>query len=127
MKATSLKGDSNYNVRKPVDIPKNYTMTTYNLESVLPANKTTIPGVISIPTPAYSSIDGMRGGEDEALRRLNHFIFESDGLKYYKHTRKGLIGKDYSSKISLWLAYGCIGPRYYLNCLLLNCHPLWGI
>lgn len=64
------------------------------------------------PVPAYSAIDGMKGGEDHALKRLNHFIFECDGLKNYKHTRKGLIGKDYSSKVSLWLAYGCIGPRF---------------
>ena len=32
-------------------------------------------------------------------------------MKFYKKTRNGLLGKDYSSKFSPWLANGCISPR----------------
>jgi deoxyribodipyrimidine photo-lyase len=32
-------------------------------------------------------------------------------LKRYKHTRNGLLGADYSSKLSPWLANGSLSPR----------------
>lgn len=53
-----------------------------------------------------------KGGETEALKRLNDYIWEKDHLKHYKVTRNGLLGENYSSKFSAWLAYGCISPRY---------------
>ena len=53
-----------------------------------------------------------KGGETEALKRLNHYFYESKCLSKYKETRNGMIGADYSSKFSAWLAMGCISPRY---------------
>lgn len=53
-----------------------------------------------------------KGGETEALKRLHYYLFESKLLLTYKETRNGLIGGDYSSKLSPWLAMGCISPRY---------------
>ncbi|MEQ2208585.1 hypothetical protein XENOCAPTIV_007583, partial [Xenoophorus captivus] len=35
-----------------------------------------------------------------------------DAVATYKETRNGLIGVDYSTKFSPWLALGCISPRY---------------
>jgi deoxyribodipyrimidine photo-lyase len=52
-----------------------------------------------------------KGGEDEALKRLAHYFFETRSLQDYKQTRNGLLGEDYSSKFSLWLWNGCISPR----------------
>lgn len=52
-----------------------------------------------------------KGGEDEALARLNHYFFKEQHLSVYKETRNGLIGADYSSKLSVWLWNGCISPR----------------
>ena len=57
-------------------------------------------------------MNGLKGGEDEAMNRLENYFFKLKGLKNYKGTRNGLIGVDYSSKLSLWLAYGCISARY---------------
>ena len=51
------------------------------------------------------------GGEDQARKRINHYLWESRKLSYYKHTRNGLIGIDYSSKLSPWLANGSLSPR----------------
>jgi deoxyribodipyrimidine photo-lyase len=51
------------------------------------------------------------GGETVAIRRLNHYFFETKYLSNYKETRNGMIGADYSSKFSAWLALGCISPR----------------
>lgn len=53
-----------------------------------------------------------KGGESQAIKRLNHFFFKSKCISKYKETRNGLIGPDYSSKFSAWLALGCISPRF---------------
>ena len=57
------------------------------------------------------SVLPFKGGESEALNRLNEYFWEKDLLKTYKETRNGLIGGDYSSKFSAWLSLGCISPR----------------
>ena len=57
------------------------------------------------------SVLPFKGGESEAWNRLNHYFFESDSLRNYKFTRNGLLGADYSSKFSPWLAHGCISAR----------------
>ena len=51
------------------------------------------------------------GGEDEALKRLHYFLWEGDHLRHYEETRNGLLGPDFSSKFSPWLALGCLSPR----------------
>jgi deoxyribodipyrimidine photo-lyase len=53
-----------------------------------------------------------KGGETEAIKRINHYFWQADCLKYYKETRNRMLGSDYSSKFSPWLAIGCISPRY---------------
>jgi len=114
VKSTIVKeGSSDYNVRKPVDVPKDYSMPTFDVTNIVKSDlMNSTPSLINTNKFQFSAIEGMNGGEQNALNRLHHFIFESDGIKRYKHTRKGLIGKDYSSKLSLWLAYGCIGLRF---------------
>lgn len=52
-----------------------------------------------------------KGGETEALKRLNEYFFETKKLGCYKKTRNGLVGKDYSSKFSSWLANGSLSLR----------------
>jgi len=49
-----------------------------------------------------------KGGEDEALARLRYYLWDSNLIKTYKETRNGLIGGDYSSKLSPWLAAGAL-------------------
>jgi len=49
------------------------------------------------------------GGEDAAMKRLENFV--SKGLANYKSTRNESIGWDYSTKLSPWLAAGCVSPR----------------
>lgn len=53
-----------------------------------------------------------KGGETEAIERLDEYFWESDCLRNYKETRNGMLGANYSSKFSPWLALGCISPRY---------------
>ena len=52
-----------------------------------------------------------QGGEEEANKRLHYYLWETNLVKQYKETRNGLLGKDFSSKLSPYLALGCISPR----------------
>lgn len=52
-----------------------------------------------------------KGGETAALQRLKHYFWNTDALQVYKETRNGLLGLDYSSKFSPYLALGCISPK----------------
>lgn len=60
-------------------------------------------------TQYYSPI--YQGGETQALERIAYYTFESQLLSKYKYTRNQSLGTDYSSKLSPWLAHGCISPR----------------
>ncbi|XP_022106989.1 cryptochrome DASH-like [Acanthaster planci] len=51
------------------------------------------------------------GGERQALTRIQHYFWDYDYVATYKETRNGLIGADYSTKFSSWLALGCLSPR----------------
>ncbi len=53
-----------------------------------------------------------RGGETEGLARLRHYLWDSNAIASYKETRNSLIGSDYSSKFSPWLATGCLSPKF---------------
>ena len=51
------------------------------------------------------------GGETAGLARLKHYLWDSNALASYFDTRNGMLGGDYSSKFSPWLAHGCLSPR----------------
>ncbi|MGM1055134.1 MAG: DASH family cryptochrome [Bacteroidota bacterium] len=51
-----------------------------------------------------------KGGEDQAKIRMKGYFWNTKKLAVYKKTRNGLLGKDYSSKFSPWLANGSISP-----------------
>ncbi len=55
------------------------------------------------------------GGETAGKARIKDYFWKKDLLKTYKETRNGLIGADYSSKLSAWLALGCLSPRHILE------------
>lgn len=51
------------------------------------------------------------GGEINAIERLNEYLFKTKLIGNYKNTRNGLLGKNYSSKFSPWLANGSLSAR----------------
>ena len=53
----------------------------------------------------------MKGGEDQALERLNYYLWESKLIEKYFEIRNGMVGSDYSTKLAPALAHGCISPR----------------
>ncbi len=83
-----------------------------NLESEVPSLEEL--GFEAPEIPESAAIQ-FKGGETEAIKRLDHYFYQTERLSKYKYTRNGLIGPDYSSKFSPWLANGSISPRqiYY--------------
>ena len=51
------------------------------------------------------------GGETAGTKRVFNYLTESHAIATYKETRNGMIGENYSSKFSPWLALGCISPK----------------
>ncbi|CAI49819.1 deoxyribodipyrimidine photolyase [Natronomonas pharaonis DSM 2160] len=68
-------------------------------------------GVSEPPTDDRAVLE-FEGGESAGKRRVESYIWEGDHLREYKTTRNGLLGADYSSKFSPWLAAGCLSPRW---------------
>ena len=52
-----------------------------------------------------------QGGYNAAKERLDFYLWQSKKINFYKQTRNGLIGQDYSSKFSSWLSNGSISAR----------------
>lgn len=82
--------------------------------------------------PVLNNWYNLKGGEDEALLRLNAYTWENNAIQNYKETRNGLIGKDYSSKLSPYLALGCISARQvykevkdYEHAVISNASTYW--
>lgn len=97
-------------VRDPIAPPESIRTPDLDLE----------PG--DVPTLADLGLEGppdddravlaFEGGESAGKRRAETYIWERDRLREYKRTRNGLLGPDYSSKFSPWLAAGCLSPRW---------------
>jgi len=51
------------------------------------------------------------GGRAQGLKRLHHYLSETQKILTYKETRNGLLSFDDSSKFSPWLAHGCLSSR----------------
>ncbi|MFC6835318.1 DASH family cryptochrome [Halomarina ordinaria] len=69
---------------------------------------------LGVPEPADDdrAVLRFRGGETAGCERLDEYVWTGDHLREYKRTRNGLLGADYSSKVSPWLAHGCLSPRF---------------
>ncbi|MBD0831677.1 DASH family cryptochrome [Aestuariibaculum sediminum] len=79
-------------------------------------NTTRIPTLSELGfEPFYTHADSafpFQGGENHAIHRLHDYFYETKKLAFYKKTRNGLLGTNYSSKFSPWLANGSLSPRY---------------
>ncbi len=87
-----------------------------------PTKLKSVPGIKSSKNPSYKSYglsgkdykSGMplvKGGEIEGLARLEYYTFKSELLTAYRWSRNKSDGLDYSSKLSPYLALGCVSAR----------------
>ena len=56
-----------------------------------------------------------RGGENAALARIKNYFFDSQLVRDYKNSRNGLVGTEYSTKFSPFLAFGNVSPAWILQ------------
>jgi len=94
-------------VRVPFDAPKAFQMVVTEVGA--------LPTLQSLGLEKYApdarALFTPRGGERAANERLAEYVWTSDSLRDYKHTRNGMLRVNDSSKFSPWLAMGCLSPR----------------
>ncbi|MGK7909040.1 MAG: DASH family cryptochrome [Synechococcus sp.] len=81
----------------PIDIEQIPPLVEFGLEHPPVDNRAVLP---------------FKGGETAGQARLQDYVWTQNRLKDYKQTRNGMLGADYSSKFSPWLALGCLSPRW---------------
>ncbi|WP_439130657.1 DASH family cryptochrome [Polaribacter sp.] len=78
-------------------------------------NSTSIPTLSDLGfedfTISHKTAFPFKGGETEGLNRIDYYLFESKKVSFYKKTRNGLVGVDYSTKFSPWLANGSVSAK----------------
>lgn len=105
------KTEKESSIRSIVDAPENISSPVIE-PLCLPT-----PEDLGLTTPKYDKRKAFdfKGGETEGYARLDYYFSQTQLISNYKETRNGLIGGDYSTKFSPWLALGCLSPReiYY--------------
>jgi deoxyribodipyrimidine photo-lyase len=99
-----------------INLPSSWFGELPSLEELCPAldpSQSPSPSQMTDYNP--KSCLHFQGGETAGLQRLQEYFFETDSLKDYFHTRNGLLGPNYSSKFSPWLAAGCLSPRFIVS------------
>ncbi|KAI0201773.1 cryptochrome [Astrocystis sublimbata] len=89
----------------PFEIPP--SLEAFETALVAPI-ESAVPKVVAVEPG--TSAHPFRGGEDSALQRLRYLI-KSGNASSYKTSRNGLLGMDYSTKLSAHLAQGSITAR----------------
>lgn len=92
----------------PFKIPTTLEETIANLHKPLDPSL----GLSNPPTwpTGAASAHPFHGGETAGQDRIRHLI-TSGSMTTYKDTRNGMLGLDFSTKLSAWLALGCITAR----------------
>ena len=95
-------------VPAPIEAPAKIVVPQNIEDTPLPDAKSL--GYILLPVSDHK-VFPFRGGALPAFERLDYYLWDSRLISRYKETRNGLIGGDYSSKFSPWLANGSISAR----------------
>lgn len=66
---------------------------------------------LTAPTPDSRATMTFCCGADAGHARLHHYVWEADRQCVYKQTRNGMLAPDDASRLSPWLALGCLSPR----------------
>ena len=118
-------------VEKSLDVRKELPSPT--TIPTLKANFDQMPSVLpDVQEKDYRSAFPFPGGETQAWERLNQYFWKDKHLSRYKNTRNGMIGPNYSSKFSPYLATGSISPvsifhqiKQYENEVVKNISTYW--
>ena len=99
---------------KKVSVRKVNTISKKPETNLIP-NETALPTLKDLGLEEFAQHENsafpFKGGENQALKRIDNYFFETQNLSQYKQTRNGLIGANYSSKLSAWLANGSVSAK----------------
>ena len=99
--------EKNAKLRKPISAPAFITSPAIE--------KLNLPSLSELGLENYGfdcrAAYPFEGGETVGIKRVCNYLFETHAIANYKETRNGMIGENYSSKFSPWLALGCISPK----------------
>jgi len=103
------EADKSTRVRPPLPVPAQL----HTDKSIHPGKIPTLTelGLPDLPDLDPRAVMVFKGGEMQGLQRLQTYFWEEDRLREYKETRNGMMGAGYSTKLSCWLALGCVSPR----------------
>ena len=90
-------------IRKPLPVPSDLKSS----RSIMPSDWPELP-----KANKREDVYQFKGGTDAGLVRLYHYFWESGNIKSYKKTRNGMLGADFSSRFSPWLAHGALSPKF---------------
>ncbi len=93
-------------IRLPLDAPKEVTM----VEGIEVGD---LPSIEDFSQDNNGMQPGfpLKGGETNALKELQYYLHETGLVSNYKKTRNEMLGRDYSSKFSAYLATGSLSPK----------------
>merc|ERR1719223_1472401 len=119
------KAESRGRIRQPIDAPGRLPpvpeFETEELKVEVQEALRFLPSLEQLGFPADEAVACLKddprgvlafeGGEDAARKRLQKWMFDDDKLREYFEIRNDMLGEGYSSKLSPWLALGCVSPR----------------
>ncbi len=96
-------------VRAPLPAPEELPPITVMLDPGA------VPKLAGIGHEALEATSLFPGRGTEGFKRISYYLWEEGLIDDFKDSRDGLIGEDYSTKLSPWLAQGCLSPKmvYY--------------
>lgn len=103
------KVEQNWDVKNCIEHPnEKFVSPALSFSTEIPTLEDLDYASISID---HRSAFPFQGGENSALKHLKNYIWEFQQIKTYKETRNELVGVNYSTKFSAWLANGSLSPR----------------
>ncbi len=105
------------------NLPATFTPFQKRIDAANPEVRTPLPAPASAAPPLTkkTSLDApvrlngrnfeFTGGESAAHARLRHYLWDTAAVEHYHETRNGLLAVDDSSKLSPYLAQGCLSAR----------------
>lgn len=93
-------------VRESLPIPKLTHSDTSTIEH------TNVPTLQQLGFEETLTQSIYQGGQTAGEKRLDYYLFKTNAIQTYKETRNGMLKQDDSSKLSPYLAHGCLSSRY---------------
>jgi deoxyribodipyrimidine photo-lyase len=99
-------------IRPPLESPKVINFYPLENEAQSDPNYSVFLKSKTKAVPISSPHFRFKGGEKAGMARIENYFWQTENLKNYKLTRNGLLGDDYSSQISPYLALGNLSARW---------------